>query len=448
MFINSKDISGALSRIAAIASLDKQQPGILFDIKDDCVDVYYNSVQKAIINTIPAVVSDEDIKGKVVFDYKKLTETINYCIGSGKIIVDNIEFKLSKNPDGTGTATIYVIKKMEMDNGQGENESIVVSTNSYDLSWWDAEHLSLKQKILNNPACDNMFNDDNSFIWDSSEICRVLTDTCTGDAKVVYMSPKYNGAFAVNTNSNVYVRAKSNVDRVIQLQSSAVKAIVSVLSGYDADEVHINTINSADGNLFACLFFTSDNKLSIYMGAAALSKPNLVTMARYTGYDYKSYQANIYTDAIKDTLKSAVNLNASPDGTITFVRNEEGTIDAVITAVDTGKSTSNTYRIKCRTFNTLKELPEIDETILKVNVDLRLLSDIISNNRSSVTGLDITDTDNGIFLRISFLDLEKATEAREVYKKEHEIDGKLSIEDKLNLRDDYISTCYYVTVKK
>ena len=452
MFIDAKELNAALGRVGAIASLDKTQPGILFDIQEDSVSIYYNSQGKAIINTIPAVVDAEEIHGKVVFDYKKLIDTISYCKGSGRIQVDNIEFQLTRHTEQSGTAKVNVIKYMVMaertETGDVEDVRSVVSTNTYDISWWDANNLPIKQKILNNPACDNMFNEADSSIWDTSALASVLSDTCTGDSKVVYMSPKYNGCFAINTNSTVYVRAQNVVNKIIQLQTSAAKAIISVLNSLETDTVHLNTINSDDGKLFACIIFTEDGKLSVYMGAAAMSQPHLISMGRYTGFGYKTYQANILTDVLKDTLKSAVNLNAAPNGVISFVKDTDtGEVNAIVTASDTGASVNNTYRMKCKTFNTLLADPENTDEIFHLNIDLKLVHDIVNTNKFDYTGLDIEAEGDKVFLRISFLDLEAAKSAREVYKKDHNIDGALSMADKLELRSEYVATCYYVTVK-
>ena len=446
MYINANELNGVLSQVATIANMDKSQPGILMDIKDNTVDVYYNTSNKAIIRTIDAVIEDDDIKGKVVFDYKKMIETIGVCKSSGKIKVDNVRIKLEKNPDNSGTATVYVVKTIDEDHN-GETVSTVVANNEYKLGWWGVENLSIKQKVLNMPVCEDMFSEANAEQWSIDEFCRVMSEACSGDSKIVYMSPKYNGAFAVNTNSTVRVTANCTVNKVIQLQTNAAKAITSVLNSLDAEDVMINTINSEDGKLFACIFFTPDHKTSIYMGAAAMAQSHLVTMSRYAGFKYGTYQANLMTELVKDTLKSVVQLNAASNGSIKFVNDEEGKVVAMIKAENTGSSTANTYKMKCHTFNTLVEKPADSDEWVELNIDFKLLYDIINLNKCGYTGFDIDVSEAGMCLRISFLDLDYARIKRDEYKKEHEISGPLTMENKIDLRDMYLNTSYYVTVK-
>lgn len=450
MFIDATKLSQALTRITAIASMDKTQPGILFDIGLDTIEIYYNTQSKAIKSKVPVILEDGDITGKVIFDYKRLTDTINSCKTSGNIKVENIEFKLTKNLTGVGTAIVRVVKMVDTvvinESGEPSTESMVVCTNNYELSWWNVEQISVKQKILIQPVCEDMFGEAGATLWSKDELCRVLNASITDDAKIIYMSPKYNGAFAINTNSTVYVKSNAEVNKIIQLASNSVKAITNVLATVSSEDVMLNTIDSEDGKLFACIIFTPDKEVSVYMGAAAISQTHLVSMARYSGFDYKSFQANVMTEVIKDVLKTAVNLSASTKGKIEFVRNEDGNVEAVIKAVDTGASVSNNYKVRCASFYTTEE-NETSDKLLSVDVDLKLLLDIINNSRMEYTGLDMSFFESNIMLRVGFINLEKAVEARDAYKHTHEIEGELTVEDKMSVRDSYIDTCYYVVVK-
>ena len=448
MFIKSTDLSNAMSYIGVIAALDKTQPGILFDIKENEVDIYYNSGSRAIITTVSAVVdAEKDILGKVVFDYKRMTDTLSCCKASGSIKIDNVEFILNRNPSGPGTAKVNVVKMIDQDDGKGGVTEAVVANNSYELAWWDESNISMSQKLLLNPACDNMFNEADAQVFEETDLNNMISEACSGDAKVVYFSPKYNGVFAVNTASNVLVKSEGKVDKIIPLQTNAAKAMISVFHSIPTKEVYVNTMLDDKGRPFACLMFNMDAKISIYMAASLITGTHLTSIGRYNGMGYDTYQINLGTEILKDTLKSVVSLSG-PNGTIEFVNGESG-VEAVITAENTGASVSNTYRIRCYSFNTLGSKPETSETWLKLPINNKLILDILANNKNELTAFDIQEENGAYFLRIGYVDKEKAKEVVAKYKKDNHIDDKekLSIEAKLALRGDYLMTNYFVAVK-
>lgn len=459
MFINSDELNKAVDHISLVASMDKAQPGILFDIMDDSIEVYYNTQQKAIKKTISAVVEPDETHGKVIFDYKRFIDTISTCKSSGDIKVGDIELTLATNANmtsagGSGIATLRVVKTMEMATGPDTVEDKVVSTTSHELSWWLPNDLSTKQKILTQPACDDMFKEVDAESWDKDELCKSFADVSTGDAKVVYVTSKYEGMFAANTNSLVYVKTKTAPGRVMQLQTSCVKALIGIFNSIDSDEVMVNTINGADGKLFACLFFTPDHKTSVYLAATTLISAQVSGLARYHEISYTSYQASMVNSVVKDILKSAVSLSASTKGTIKFAPAEDGGVDAVIVAENTGASVSNTYNIRCTAFNSGTPIDEHETLIFSLSTDLKLLLDIVNSNKLGYVGFDIFKDEKRAYLRVGFFSQEDSyevtkamIEAKKQVQESNGIEGPIVLDesDKMDIRDDYISTCYYIT---
>ena len=485
MFIDSNALTKAISRISIIASLDNKQPGILFDIADDHIDVFYNSNYKAIINTVDAQVGPDEVHGKVIFDYKRLTDTMNYCKSSGRIIVGNLEMVLGTNPDGSGTAKINVVKKIARSDGVNSTEE-VVSSNTYDLTWTPIEKASVIQKTLKNEPCEDMFNEADDSLWDVSEFNRLISSACNGDAKILYFSSRHNGVFTVNDNNTVYVKSSNKVNRTIQFQTKDIKAIANVLNTLDAEDIHINTIFNDMNQPFASLFFTSDHKLSIFMTIAHVQNIHMQSISRFMGTQYKTYNFNILTEVLVDTLKAIINLSVSADGEIKFEKDVNGGVIATLTAENTGASINNVYRITCDSFNTVEDI-QPGSTIITIKPNMKMLLDIVSNNKDDHTAFDIGVDANGsnANTRIGFIDVAESLEVLKemivedsnksggmvidndsmsvfdnvdatAIKSKDDVDeatlsnfiDQLTPQDKLDMRDKYLKTCYFSTINK
>lgn len=450
MFVDAEKLCNAVGMVQNLASLDKSQPGVLFDIHDDSLDVYYNTRDKAILVTVPASIESDEIRGKVVFNYKRLTDTLNYCKPSGKVGVDSLEMKFERAANGTGgICKVNVVKSMAFLTEGGTN-NLEVSRNTYELSWWDTEHLGIAQKILSNPACDDMFNEVDADLWERSELIRVLNASTCGDGRTVYMSRKYNGIFNVNTNSITLVRIHKDLEKVTQMSSTFAKALSSILSSVKDEDIYLNTVTGPDGKLFACIIFNAEHTLGIYLGAAAIVTTDLVRVGRSVGILYNTFQLNVVTEVLKDSLRASVGVNAEPDSTITIENSKEhpGMVDIVIQSTDSGASVNNEYRIHCLGFSTVQEPPENSEVWFKFNVHTKLLLDIVNSNKFDYTAIDIEQSPSGNALRIGFIDFDRAKEVREEYKANQAMapEDKLSVEEKMSIRSGYLDTCTYLAI--
>lgn len=410
MFINADELNLAINRISNIASLDKKQPGILFNIFDDHIDVYYNYIERAIINTVRASVSPDEIHGKVVFDYKRITDILKNCKSSGIIKVGNIELTLKTNPDGTGTANISVVKKIDRTDGNGKLIQEPVSTNTYDLSWTPVEKLTISQKILNNPACEDMFSESESVVWDKADFINIMSNVSGGDAKTIYLSKKYNGAFAVNTNNSVLANYDGQIEKSMQFSTNEIKAIISILGSLNVDQVKMNTIINAEGKPFANLIFTEDHTLSIYSKSLASSPVHISTINKYTGINYKMYNFTILNEILSSNLKDMLDVIDSENGIIDFRRYKDGKVVAIFKADNTGASVSNTYEIVCDSFNSMEELGDINNadsvSIISIKTNLKVLYSIVSKNKFNNIAFDVAvnSSNDNVNVRIGFID--------------------------------------------
>lgn len=446
MFISAEHIIKAMSFVGSLASLDKNQPGIAFDIGNDSIVVNYNTNDKAIVYTIPASIGEDDIKGKVIFDYQRLIDTLNAAKPSGMIKTNDIEIKLSNKPDGSGIANIRIVKVIDNSSDGEETTSRVVSANNHQLSWWSENNATIKQKVLTKPICENLFDEENAETWDKDDLLGTLNSVNNGDAKVVYMYPSIGGAFESNTNSLVYAKSKHSPEKQIVLNTAIIPSLSTIFS--DTDEIMVNNLDN-NGSAYAYIFFTPDHKISVYTKAGNKSQTHNARMKQLGKIEYRDAQASFITDVIKDILKSAVSINTAANAEITFVKSEDG-VDMVITAENSGASVNNSYNIKCTSFNTKLDVDENSDKIMSFSVNLKQFYDEVSKNKENYTALDFFVGPDRTFMRVGFFDIEEANSVKnKLIEKKRAEQGdteaiRLSSDDKMIMRDDYIKTFIYI----
>lgn len=457
MFIDAKELNAGIGFITSVAGLDKKNPGILFDIGDNYVKIFYSSGERAIEHTVPAGLEDDDYRGKVVFEYQRLIDTLATSKTAGNIHVGGIEFKLTKNPDGSGKAIITIVKTVVFESESEETER-VVSVNKHELSWWDETNVTTKQQGLFKPVCDNMYEENEAEIWDATEFCNMLSDVSYGDSKVCYITPAAHGAFESNTASLVYVRTKHEPKFGINLNSNIIPALTSIFKG--EANVMVNVLTDPQNKPFAYIFFTEDKKTSVYTKAGAIVRTHGTRMQNHQEMVYKDFQASFMTEVIKDSMKSAVAINAGVKGIIKFVRCEDGTVDMVVSAENSGASINNQYNLKCTSFNATKPDTDNKDEIFEFSVTLKNLLDEISHNRFGYTAFDFfIGPEDRKYLRIGFFELEDAQIARtewfdakrkelaELGETESSQNLVYDTEAKMESREKYIRTFVYIVTE-
>lgn len=454
MFIKASDLNGAIDYISSVASLDKNNPGILFDIKDGEVTLFYSSGERAIQHTIPAGVDADEYHGKAIFEYQRLVDTLATSRTSGSIKVDDIEFKLSTNPDGSGKAVITIVKMVELAGESGDSEPRIVSVNTHDLGWWNPENVTMRAKVLLNPICEDLFDENNAEVWDASEFLTMLSDVNYGDSKIAYVNAAIHGAFESNTASLVHVKSQTEHQQNLSLNTNIIPALSTIFKQTETGNIVVNILYDDNNKPFAYIMFTEDHKTSVYMKAGAIVKLHGSRMSTYKQMKYTDYQASILTEVIKDGLKSAVSINASAKGVIKFVRTEDGTVDMVVSAENSGASINNTYNLRCTSFNSTREDDENSDSIFEFSVTLKNLYDEINHNRFGYTALDFeVGPDGRKYLRIGFFDLEDAheyktkfmeTKAKEAQESGSDEPAVYTKGDKMEARNFYMRTFVYI----
>ena len=215
MFINLEKLTGAISRITNLIASDKQIPGVLFNIGDNTVEICYcDGSNKEFSEIVDVETSETDVKDKVVFDYKALSNVISACKPTANSTTEKVEFRFMDNH----TVKVIAEKKIKIldDDGTLKREK-VASISEQDLAWFDIEN-TVKIKALSvgsyhllhrmeenernekypDPASIRPLTPDEwkgvVEVWDKDELASMLSrlalDGAANKGKLIHTSPK------------------------------------------------------------------------------------------------------------------------------------------------------------------------------------------------------------------------------------------------------------------
>lgn len=472
MRVHIKDITGAINKIAEITAGDKNIPGILFNVKDNELEVCYSDGHKSLIEKIDATTTDEDRKGKIVVNYDLMRQAINQCQPSGSIIVGEIEINIAEK-------VLYITaeQKYEVASEGEEAEYRNMAVKKLEVAWIDAGDKNLKAAILNRMEYDKIFDADRVDTWESRELIDILTKTSTEKGKVLYMSPKIQKVFVSNiahvcsvpvSTLDISAEELSNIEHQLKqagktdeeveefketakkrmtfpaaISTQVSQAVKGVLSRIDADEtIYLHV----DGNYIN--LFTSDNRVGIWVEMAQASKMHTSAFDRFSNAGYKTYQLTFAREFLVDNIKSVMSSTNNEKVTFEFKDSEmeDGEIDLVINASNRSASVSAVYSLMA------DETIEGSDTSIKtkkLTVSIKVFNEMLSQLKTDMVAMDIHEApDSSIWVRLSEVNMEKAE--IEYFKARQELseDEPTPKESKLGYREDTLDTCQYTMLGK
>lgn len=405
MIIQLKDMANTMSQINDLVAGEKNVAGVMFDIQDDCIKVCYTDGNKTLSNTIDAVITDSDVKGKIIFNYQLLSRIIDACKPTGSIITNEINFEFSDN-NLIKVKTDKVIKMMDKEEQEFERK---VSNTEQLIPWVGADAANVKAKILLRGNYDGIFDipSEDRDCWGIVKLKDLMSRLSTENGKIVYVARKSKLGFVQNTSCVVCIPLNNSITHKIVLSTSLAKSLASVLNRLSSeyDSVYLGMMNNEIVSIV-----TDDNKFGLSIKNVPSNINNANQLNACISKDYTQYMLNFNREVLQSCLSGACVANASDKATISFVKNEDDTIDLVLVARNNTSSTDNRYNITsedCVNPNGL-----IDS--LKLNITLDMLLQAVSRANSQYIAFDIAvEANNTKMVRIAEIDIEKMVEIAE-----------------------------------
>lgn len=461
MFIKANDLIKAADAINTVASLDKATAGILMRVDKEGTELYFSDGRSRAVNVkVESIVEDDDYTGAVIFDFGKFISVVNAGRSSGHIIVDNFDMKLSKKDDNTGICTVTIVKELVMNKG-GQDDKVVVATNSYDIGWTPAEKAGTRQAALTRKIADDMYDNTGCMTWSVAELRDIVKNVTANNSLAVYMSKRYNAMLSNSHNTQILAIAKgTDVNVTLAISTKYLKALTDTIGYFESEQVYLTPVMGANGRPYSILVSNTEQTFSIYMGLTAENVNDVVFFSKAAVMPFSSMQASIITEVIVDALRGiASSIPDAKSGRIdlcfrtTGERTEAGfPVELVIKANNSGASTNDTYRIVCDNCYTTYE--PADGVLVNVPVYISNMLETVAKLCGTYTAIDIDDTDGRKTIRIGNINTDMligaAAQLKETpeYQSEHAGEDipklKLTPDERASIRSQSLDTIAYI----
>lgn len=463
MLIKATDLIKAADAINTVASLDKATAGILMRVSKAGTELYFSDGRSRAINVrVENVLEIEDYIGDVIFDFGKFISVVNAGRSSGHITVDFFDMKLSKKDDNTGICTVKIVKKLVMNKG-GQDVESVVAVNSYDIGWTPAEKASTKQAALIRKIAEDMYDTTGCMTWSTDELRDVVKNVTANNSLAVYMSKRYNALMSNSHNTQILAIAKgTDINVTLAISTKYLKALTDTVGYFESEQVYLTPVMGANGRPYSILVSNPEQTFSVYMGLTAENTNDVVFFSKAAVMPFRNMQASIITEVIVDALRGiAASIPDAKSGridlcfrTATGERTEHGyPVELMIKANNSGASTNDTYRIACDGCYTTYE-PDADGVLVSVPVYIANMIETVGKLCGTYTAIDIDDTDDRRTIRIGNIDtdmlvsaaaeLKETPEYQSAHLGEEVTNLKLTPDERASIRAKSLDTIAYI----
>lgn len=451
MILKLKEVSTALSQITAFTSMDKQVPGVLFDITDNGVDICYTNTTKSLVRHVSSEIEDTDVTGKILFDFRALSSIINACTPVGNIITDTIRFIFGEN----NIIKVVAEKKIRMvDNkkkpeqeedveeieGADEAEEKkpefvekIASTVEQSIAYvLPEDKLNQGMSALVRERYELLKHFDESeldekfpFIegdirplsttewettrdeWDVAVLRDHLNRLSVENSKVIYVSSKNKRSFVQNSSDSISMPFEGDIKYTLVIPTMLAKAVSDVLGKLDAKKVSIHMIDKS-----RIVFSTEDNSFGMMIKNQEHVKAQMRQFIIHCNKTYETVMMNFNKDVLLSCIKGIkeVSNNTSTKATFSVTRAESGDVTGVtmtMTAVNTNKSMENKYDINAEYFINAENIDG-----LEINLVIDLLLQAVNRVNTEYVAFDIDDTADIKSLRVAEINAVKRSEIK------------------------------------
>lgn len=466
MVLNVKAITDAINKIAEMVSGERVIPGLLLKVGDNDLKVCYSDGKKSFVESIPKRTEEGDLSGEFYTTYEQFKRAIDNCQPSGAIVVREMRIEFN------GASNIFKIsaeQELMIDN-EVSVEYRSVARKEMDVSYIVvAGSTDQRVKLLSRMNYDTIFEPEGSpDTWDRTELASILSNMSFEKGKVVYMSPKNQKVFVVNTGFTCAMPISSNSEGIVALfdnnteNQSADKIISTNRLTY---QIILTSINAkCIANILGKMkddtvkmyvkanflfIYNEDETVGMCFDTAKGSSTHTSNFSTFANMQYGKYQMTFIREFLADSIKSALNSSKSEKIALTFKQSDTNIsgISMVISSSNSSANISDTYSVEA------DSVLDVSNTLLgdTITISLKVFADMLGQLKSTMVALDIEETAAGqMCLRLAELNDDK------VYREWALTRNQLGLaegeptpaEVKIGYRDRTLDTCQYCILSR
>lgn len=470
MRVDVSTITGVVSKISELVSGERVVPGLIINIGNNEMSVCCTVGKKSFIESIECETDESDMTGKVFITYEQFKRAIDNCQPSGAIVVREIEITFASG----SILKVSAMQELLVDNN-GVPEYRSMARKEMDISYCLVEG-SRDQRVmlLNRTNYNAMFESETApDTWDRVELMNILLNMSFEKGKVVYLSPKTQKAFVVNTAFTCATPISRNDEAI-----DAVFAAMPTPEGVDSSSVeNVDTgkrltyaiiITALNAKCIAgalskmkdetvkmfkkadFLFLYNENEtVAVGFDTAKGSSVHTNNFNTFCSLPYNKYQITFVREFLADSIKSALASSKSEKIELSFKRSSSNIngYSMVINSSNSGSNINDTYSVELDSVIDIGGTLESD----RITMSLRVFSDMLSQLKTTMVAFDIAEIQSGqMCLRLAELDDEKVYTEWKLAR--HELglgeDEPTPLEVKMGYREKTLDTCQYCMISR
>lgn len=398
MIVDLGVLTTAISKVKTLASDIKNAPNVMFVFEEGTLDVCFSDGQRSLIEKISGQMEDDDICESAIVDLKSFCENLDGCQPTGNIKTGPFHIWV----DGTDALQLSTYKYYEKistyDDGEveyepDENGNLVakviekkVSTIEPRMKYLQVDSTK-RTALISRADYAGIFEGDEWDEWDTSELKNVLSKLCKEDAKICYMSKKQRAGFVVNLASVTFIPCDSIDKFGFTVSGRVARNLVDILGKISDEKVYVTTIESRYCKIIG-------STVGIIFEMAPSGRTELVQLAGYIEKEYADYKIAFNRAGFNDVIKYALSIDNNNETQIDFVKTGENL--ELKMQRGSGASGKSVLAIEAETFRDDND----DISDLKLNMNLKILSNLISNCDGEFVVIEIEVEEKGKFVRI------------------------------------------------
>lgn len=403
-----EELTSAVQKVKSFANVAQQIPGVLLDLKEDTMDVCYSDGKKSLIEKVSITREAEDIEGKIVVSYQRLTSIIDMCQPSGEIKTGELSLSFLDGNIINIEALKYMTVQRKTGNQDENGEDIyaednkVVSKFSQKLSYEHPED-SIKYGVLSRMIYSDIFKNadgtddiDGFDIWEKDELKAFLAKTSAEKGRTIYVSAPLHGLFVANLAHLIYIPTDSCTNNGFVVSTNIAKALVEIIGKMSGNKLrvckkdrYVNIIDETD-------------TVGIWFEMSPGSKTDLATLNQYKNKEYDTFELVFSRAALSNVVSCAASSTKDEKTTLQFDE-VDGFKSLKIVSNNSGASISGDFNVmlegnqdKVKNWEQLKEA--------KIPLSLRVLNDMLTDCSTPYISLDIKVDENAKFIRLAELE--------------------------------------------